>query len=1187
MKQKWKKLGSVLLTLCMVLTLLPTVAFAAETSVSITGRTVAECKTEIQNAIDAASSGDTITVTGQVSNAAGQLALVIPAGVTVVWKAILSAASTYDNSLIHLNGEGLFVVAAGGDISASYLALSCDILTQLQINGGKVSTTTGRAISGNVELIDGTVSSVSGTAIQAYGGDTAIVSGGTVSTTTGTAIEGVGNTEVAAITVEGTGTVKATGNFGIAIKSVGKASLQVKDSAIVSAVSGYAISTDDGDTIISGGTVSSGTNCAIYNEGSGDVTVSGGTVSNSATGDTIPVIYMKDKDFLPNIVVSGTGKVLAQGPGGTGTAIRTYSDVTVQDSAQVSATTGYGIYTEGKRSTVTVSGGTVSATTGNAIYAEGASSTVTVSGGAVFAYGNAITGENQVIYQPNVTTGGFTEPTGDGVAIAWNKDAGTTTYIYGAADENGDLTVLPSGATVKWAKQNDQSGISYTNGTNTGFIGVDGVTVSKIGVMIDDQDYQVASDNAHAYSFDLTTLLLNTAVDASQVSAYNCDSFTNNSIFSGTPSISGTTLTLPVAAVAAGLTGTVTIGLTSDMYAIPAVTINVKTVAKTSVTITADMAGGVYNGQPYVYSNAAVTTNTDSSNVTDSVTLEASYEGVDGTAYVPSTTAPTNAGSYQLTLSVPDSDATYIGSAVYPFTIAKRPVTVKADNKSVTVGSDPVFTYTVDGQLSGETALIGEPDLAFAEGNTTKAGSYTINVFLTGVSYTDNYMAADPAYVNGTLTVSNPSSGGDTPSGGGDTTSTGGSSSGGGGGGGSSAPTTSAPTVSGSTATTTVSAQTGTNGTATASVTQSQVTSAIKKAQAAAKSSGEAPNVKIQVSGGSNASAVQTTIPKAAVQAMVSGKMDSLILSGPVAAMTFDAQAIASIAGAASGDVKFSASKVETSTLPDAARQVVGDHPVYNFSVTSGSSTISQFGGTVTVSVPYAPAAGEIPDAIVAYYINADGEPELMQSCHYDAKTGTLVFTTTHFSTYAVGYHKVAFSDVAEGTWCYEAVTFLAARGITGGTTETAFNPNTTLTRGQFITMVMRAYGIEPDNSSADNFSDAGNTYYTGYLAAAKRLGITNGVGGNKFAPKQAVSRQQMFALLYNALKAIGQLPEGDSGKTLSDFTDSASISPYAQEAMASMVKSGAVSGSNGNLKPTATTTRAQMAQVLYNLLSK
>lgn len=78
---------------------------------------------------------------------------------------------------------------------------------------------------------------------------------------------------------------------------------------------------------------------------------------------------------------------------------------------------------------------------------------------------------------------------------------------------------------------------------------------------------------------------------------------------------------------------------------------------------------------------------------------------------------------------------------------------------------------------------------------------------------------------------------------------------------------------------------------------------------------------------------------------------------------------------------------------------------------------------------------------------------------------------------------------------------------------------------------------------------------YTGYLAAAKRLGISSGVGGNEFAPEQVISRQQMFTLLYNTLKKMNRLPEGDSGKTLSDFTDGESVSSYAQEALSYFVK--------------------------------
>ncbi|MGE5579697.1 MAG: S-layer homology domain-containing protein, partial [Bacillota bacterium] len=149
------------------------------------------------------------------------------------------------------------------------------------------------------------------------------------------------------------------------------------------------------------------------------------------------------------------------------------------------------------------------------------------------------------------------------------------------------------------------------------------------------------------------------------------------------------------------------------------------------------------------------------------------------------------------------------------------------------------------------------------------------------------------------------------------------------------------------------------------------------------------------------------------------------------------------------------------------------------------------------------------------------------------------------------------------------------------------FSPDAKLTRGQFIVMLMKAYDIAPDTSPKDNFADAGDTYYTGYLAAAKRLGISAGVGNNMFAPEKEITRQEVFTLLYNALKVIGQLPEGGSGKTLSDFSDGGDIATWAKDAMTLLVETGAVGGSGGKLLPTATTTRAEMAQVLYNLLGK
>jgi hypothetical protein len=103
--------------------------------------------------------------------------------------------------------------------------------------------------------------------------------------------------------------------------------------------------------------------------------------------------------------------------------------------------------------------------------------------------------------------------------------------------------------------------------------------------------------------------------------------------------------------------------------------------------------------------------------------------------------------------------------------------------------------------------------------------------------------------------------------------------------------------------------------------------------------------------------------------------------------------------------------------------------------------------------------------------------------------------------------------------------------------------------------------------------------------SAAKRLGISAGVGNNQFAPNKEITRQEMFTLMYNTLKALDQLPQGSSGKTLSSFTDAEEITEWAKEAMAYLVETGIVQGTGELLTPLKTTTRAEMGQVLNNLL--
>jgi hypothetical protein len=406
---------------------------------------------------------------------------------------------------------------------------------------------------------------------------------------------------------------------------------------------------------------------------------------------------------------------------------------------------------------------------------------------------------------------------------------------------------------------------------------------------------------------------------------------------------------------------------------------------------------------------------------------------------------------------------------------------------------------------------------------------------------------------------------------------------GGTGGGGSSSGST---TTSGTTSTT-VTGTTDSSGKTAASVTTSAMSNLVDAAKNA-EANGKEAVVEIKMETSSATKSAALTIPAASFSNLAKNTDAAVMIDAGIASVTFNADAVDSINSAAGAkDISIAIAAVNTSALSAEAQQLVGGRPVYDFTVTAGGSTISSFGGgSAAISVPYTLQTGEDANAIVVYYIDSTGALQSVRGA-YNSSTESVDFVASHFSQYAVGYNMVSFADVSTADWYYAPVTFCAARGITAGTTATTFSPNATVTRGQFIVMLLRAYGIEPDSNPSSNFADAGNTYYTNYLAKAKDLGISAGVGNNLFAPDQQITRQEMFTLLYRALNVLDELPAATSSKTLSSFSDAASVSDYAKDAMTALVQGGVIAGSDGKLNPQGQSSRAQMVQVLYNLLSR
>ncbi len=373
------------------------------------------------------------------------------------------------------------------------------------------------------------------------------------------------------------------------------------------------------------------------------------------------------------------------------------------------------------------------------------------------------------------TYDGTTDATGviltfDGLQNGETLELGTdytiTDATFDSASVGGGKTITATAALNNTAKA---SNYTLANGS----LMLTGQTIQK-GTVADvtfgiDVVTNLAKDYTMSYQefaeilADLTGKVLGT-VSYSLTSVENTDG-----VLAALPSTGPMTFptTMRVAGIAAAGKEATLIGtVTSANYNDFTVTAVIRTVDRIPVTISGlTMTGGIYNGSSYAYSGTPLFTSDLSGNPVSIPEFDVLYTSTDGGGYANSL-PPQNAGTYQLTISVANGNLAYTGSKSYAFTIAKRPVVIRADDKSMTAGSSlPAFTYTVDGQLSGETAFIGTPTLACAADGKT-AGSYPISLDLTGITYTGNYTAAIPGFVAGTLTVNSGGSDGGGSSGG-------------------------------------------------------------------------------------------------------------------------------------------------------------------------------------------------------------------------------------------------------------------------------------------------------------------------------------------------------------------------------------------------------------------------------------
>jgi len=175
------------------------------------------------------------------------------------------------------------------------------------------------------------------------------------------------------------------------------------------------------------------------------------------------------------------------------------------------------------------------------------------------------------------------------------------------------------------------------------------------------------------------------------------------------------------------------------------------------------------------------------------------------------------------------------------------------------------------------------------------------------------------------------------------------------------------------------------------------------------------------------------------------------------------------------------------------------------------------------------------------------------------------------------------FTDIGGVSWAAEAINTLAAKGIINGVSDTEFAPTRQITRADYMLILVRMLGLEADVT--ENFDDVdASKYYYKEIGIAKALGLTTGVGDNKFNPTEPITRQDMFVLAYRImLDQKVDLADAPAG-ILIGFDDHGQIAGYAQEAMASFIQNELVQGSANMLNPKGNATRAETAVLVYRI---
>ena len=198
------------------------------------------------------------------------------------------------------------------------------------------------------------------------------------------------------------------------------------------------------------------------------------------------------------------------------------------------------------------------------------------------------------------------------------------------------------------------------------------------------------------------------------------------------------------------------------------------------------------------------------------------------------------------------------------------------------------------------------------------------------------------------------------------------------------------------------------------------------------------------------------------------------------------------------------------------------------------------------------------------------------------AVTSCLSLAVSASAANTVNRKATDFRDFDKSAWYAEAVSAAVDNGLLYGKSSSIIDPNGDMTRAEMAAIINRSFGCYK-TADISQYKDASKSkWYYKDVALAVQMGTYNGRSSSSMAPDAPISRQEAMTVVARAL----ELDYDAYAKTaLSAFSDRSEISNWALPYVRAMVGADYIHGRTKGLEPLDNITRAEFAQIFYNII--